>query len=292
MQVFLNGTIQPAAEARVSVFDRGFLFGDGIYEGLRAFDGWVRDLDAHCARMQHGLDEAGIPWDASALGTLSAELLEANGLHNAFLYWQITRGTPPPGEPVRARLPAPGTQPTVFGFCHALPSLDELTEPTVCTARTVIDDRWHRGHVKAISLIANIIAGLEASHGGAGEALLLRDGWLSESCSTNVFVALPETDGSTTLLTPPVGDVSILSGVTREILLRIAPRARVGMVSAEDLARASEVFLVGTMTTVKSVVSIDGRPVGDGTPGPIARETLSLYQAYLASQVRQVASTR
>lgn len=287
MLVSLNGQIVPAAQATVSVFDRGFLFGDGIYEGLRAFDGWVRHLDDHCARMQQGLDEAGIAWDASALHGLCEELLVANGLENAFLYWQITRGTPGPGMPVRARLPEPGMAPTVFGFCVPLPGVEGFVEPTTCTARTVADERWRRGHVKTTSLMANIMAALEAAGGGADEALLVRDGWLSESCATNVFVALPDDDGRPTLVTPPTGDVSILSGVTRRVLLEILPEVGVRMISEEELRRADEIFLVGTMTTVRSVLRLDGRPVGTGGVGPVARGVLARYADHLRSRLAE-----
>lgn len=287
MRVSLNGQIVPAADATVSVFDRGFLFGDGIYEGLRAFDGWVRHLDDHCARMQGGLDEAGIDWDTSALHGLCEGLLEANGLRDAFLYWQVTRGTPGPGQPVRARLPEPDMAPTVFGYCVPLPGVDGFTEPTECSARTVRDDRWHKGHVKTISLMANIMAALEAAEGGADEALLVRDGWLSESCSTNVFIAGRDDAGRPTLVTPPTGDVSILSGVTRRMLLEILPEAQVRMVSEEELHRADEIFLVGTVTTVRSVLTLDGRPVGTGGVGPVAREVLARYADHLRVQLAE-----
>lgn len=287
MLVSLNGQIVPAADATVSVFDRGFLFGDGIYEGLRAFDGWVRHLDDHCARMQQGLEEAGIAWDPSALPGLCEDLLEANGLQNAFLYWQITRGTPGPGMPLRARLPEPDMAPTVFGFCMPLPGVEGFVEPTTCTARTVTDDRWQKGHVKTISLMANIMAALDAAEGGADEALLVRDGWLSESCATNVFVVLPDDDGRPTLVTPPTGDVSILSGVTRRVLLELLPEAQVRMISEEELHRAEEIFLVGTITTVRSVLMLNGRPVGTGSVGPVAREVLARYADHLRSQLAE-----
>lgn len=286
MLVFLNGQFVPAERAQVSVFDRGFLFGDGIYEGLRAFDGWVRHLDDHCARMQQGLDEAGIAWDATALHELSRNLLQANDLRDAFLYWQVTRGTPRPGDPVRARLAEPGIEPTIFGFCLPQPGVEGLVEPSVCGAQTINDFRWQRGHVKTISLMANIMAAMEAADAGADEALLVRDGWLSESCATNVVVAFPDSSGGTTLATPPLGDVSILSGVTRKALLRLMPEIEVRMISEDDLSRASEIFLTGTLTTVRSVTRLNGEPVGDGAIGPCAREVLRRYVDHIREELR------
>ncbi len=281
MLVHLNGSLVPASEAKVSVFDRGFIFGDGVYEGLRAFGGWVRNLGDHCARMREGLREARIDWDPAALGELCTELLAANGLRDAFLYWQITRGTPGPRDPVRARLPAPGTRPTVFGYCVPLPGVDELVEPTRCSAVTLADRRWERGHVKAISLLANVMAAMEADRAGGEEAVLVREGMVSESCATNVFALVRNDRGGRELVTPPVGEVPILAGVTRKILLEVAPGARVRSISVEELRGAEEIFLTGTITTIKSVVRLDGEPVGTGEPGPAARDALDRYTAYV-----------
>lgn len=288
MRVHLNGQIVPATDAKVSVFDRGFLFGDGIYEGLRAFGGWVRNLDDHVERMQSGLDEAGIGWDARRLHGLCPPLLEANGLGDAFLYWQITRGTPRPGQPVRARLAEPDIEPTVFGYCLPMPGVDALREPTVCRGATVPDTRWHKGHVKSVSLMANVMAAMAATDSSGEEAIMVRDGRVSESCATNIFVVVRTPDGPR-LRTPPLDDVSILPGVTRKIILGLFPEAEVRSVSERDLHEASEVFLTGTMTTVKSVVVLDGRRVGDGVPGPVARGVLDRYTAYLREHAASTA---
>lgn len=285
MLVHLNGKILPGAEARVSVFDRGFIFGDGVYEGIRAFGGWVRNVEDHAERMRAGLREARIEWDPVALGGLCTDLLDANGLRDAFLYWQITRGAPGPSDPVRARLPSPGMRPTVFGYCAPLPGVDELIEPTRCSAATVPDTRWAKGHVKSISLIANVMAAMEADGSGAEEAVLVRDGMVSESCATNVFAVVPDGRGGRELVTPPVGEVPILAGVTRKILLGIMPRVRVRSLPVEELRAAEEIFLTGTITTIKSVVRLDGRPVGTGRPGPVARDALDRYAAYVRERV-------
>ena len=290
MLVHLNGSILPADEARISVFDRGFLFGDAVYEGLRAFSGWVRNLDDHAARMQQGLDEAGIRWHARALHDLCGPLLDANALRDAFLYWQITRGTPKPGQPVRARLAEADIEPTVFGYCIPQPGVDALTEPTTCSAVTLPDLRWHRGHVKSTAMLANIITAQTAIEAGSDEAIMLREGFVSESCSTNVF-AVVRTVRGVELCTPPVEEMSILPGVTRQIILDLCPEARIAPVSAAQLAKAEEIFLTGTLTTVKSVVQLDGRPVGAGTPGPVARRVLDRYTDSLRKQIATNAST-
>jgi D-alanine transaminase len=285
MLVHLNGAILPAADAKISVFDRGFIFGDGIYEGIRAFDGWVRNLDDHIARMRQGLGEARIAWDPEALHELCPRLLEANRLRDAFFYWQVTRGTPRPGEPVRARLASPAMEPSVFGYCVPQPRVEELVEPGRCEAATVADERWRKGHVKSISMLANVMAAMDADAAGAEEAILVRDGLVSESCATNVFVVAPDGRGGKELATPPIGDVSILAGVTRKILLELLPQTRVRSISVEELRGAEEVFLTGTITTIKSVVTLDGRPVGGGGPGPVARDVLARYARYVRAQI-------
>jgi D-alanine transaminase len=285
MLVHLNGKILPASEARVSVFDRGFIFGDGVYEGIRAFGGWVRNVEDHAERMRLGLREARIEWDPGALGRLCVELLGANELNDGFLYWQITRGAPGPNDPVRARLPSPGMRPTVFGYCVPLPGVDELLEPTRCSGATVPDVRWEKGHVKAISLIANVMAAMEADRSGGDEAVLVRDGRVSESCATNVFAVVPDGAGGREIVTPPVGETPILAGVTRKILLSLMPEIRVRSIEAEELREAEEIFLTGTITTIKSVVRLDGRPVGTGRPGPVARDALDRYTGYVRERV-------
>ncbi len=292
MLVSLNGQLVPAARAHVSVFDRGFLFGDGVYEGIRVFDGWIRHLDDHCARLQQGLDETGIAWDAANLRDLCPALLEANELRDAFLYWQITRGTPKPDHPLRARIPEADIEPTVFGYCLPMPGVASLVKPTECSACTIRDDRWQKGHIKSVSLMANIIAAMDATSAGADEPLFLRDGMLSESSSTNVLVALPTTDGRTTLVTPPVGDVSILSGVTRKVLLEICPEVEVRMVAEAELYRASEIFLVGTMTTVRSVTTLNREPVGTGSIGPVAQRVLDRYTDHIRTQLARRGTPR
>lgn len=138
VQVYLNGEILPAHQARIGVFDRGFLFGDGVYEGLRAFDGCLMSPDRHTARFAEGLREARIDWNGSGLEQMSRRLLEASGLRDAFVYWQVTRGAPAEGQPVRSRV-ATGLEPTVFGYASKLPGLTDYPEPPRVRSRVVED---------------------------------------------------------------------------------------------------------------------------------------------------------
>ena len=276
MLVHLNGSIVPDAEAAVSPFDRGFLFGDGVYEGLRVFGGRLRRIDSHVRRLRDGLRRAGIDWDADKLPELTARLLESNDLTDAFVYWQVTRGAPSPGDPVRTRLPERPMTPTVFGFARPAPALDQCGEPGTISAATTRDRRWREGTLKSISLLGNILAALDAQSSGADDAVMVRNGLVAEATSSNI-VLVHSNDGRPEICTPNLESAPILDGVTRRCVLALCPEIVERPVAAEELATADELMLVGTLTVVTSIVSLDGRPVGDGSPGPQTRQILSRY---------------
>jgi D-alanine transaminase len=277
MLVYLNGSLVPAEQATVSTFDRGFIFGDGIYEGLRAFGGRIRALDHHVARLAGGLHEIRLAWDATQLRQIVPALLDANQLDDAFIYLQVTRGTPGPGQARRARVPDGPLAPTVFAFCVPAPTLEQSLEPAGKSAMTAEDFRWQRGHIKSISLGASVMAALMADEHREDDVIFVRDGLVGEGTSTNVVVSL---DGH--LVTPALDSVSILSGVTRALTLSGRSGIEARPVTVAELRRADEVMLVGTLTMVASVVRLDGAPVGDGCVGPAACD---LAQA-LAAQIR------
>ncbi len=271
MLVHLNGVLVTRAEARIDPFDRGFVFGDGVYEGLRAFRGQVRAIDRHVNRLRESLQSARIDFDPSLLGRLCEDLLRANKLDNAFLYWQFTRGTPGVGQPVRGRVPEGPMAPTIFGYALERPSLEKCSEPGTTTAALVEDFRWHRGKVKAISLLGNVMAAMEAREQGAEDAIFVRDGLVGEATATNVFVVLPGDRGESQIITPSLDRVSILAGVTRGLLLEHCGEIVERPVHAEELPNATEILLCGTNTMIASVLRLDGRPVGRGEIGPVAR---------------------
>lgn len=271
MLVHLNGSLVSRSDARIDPFDRGFVFGDGVYEGLRAFRGQVRSIERHVARLRESLRAARIDFDANRLGRMSEELLRANSLDNAFLYWQFTRGVPGPGQPVRGRVPEGPMSPTVFGYALERPALERCAEPGTTNAATVEDFRWHRGRVKAISLLGNVMAAMEARERGAEDAIFVRDGLVGEATATNVMVVLPDGAGAGQIVTPSLDRVSILAGVTRDLLLENCPEIIVQPVHANELSRASEILLCGTNTMIASVLTLNGVPVGRGEIGPVAR---------------------
>lgn len=278
MIVHLNDRLVPLEEASINPFDRGFIFGDGVYEGLRSFDGAVVAMRPHIDRMRNGLREARIDWDPDLLIDWTDALLDANGLRDAFIYWQVTRGSPGPGDPVRDRIPPESMRPTVFGYCSPMVGLDAYEKgPPTCRAVTAPDLRWHRGHLKSISLHGSVLAAIEAGAHDAQDAIQMRDGLVTEACASNVILALPDGKGGSRLVTPSLESVSILAGVTRLLLLDADSAIEQRAVRAEELLEASEIMLCGTTVMVTSVVELDGRPVGDGRPGPAAQRLLASF---------------
>lgn len=287
MIVHLNGRLLPAPEARVSVFDRGFVFGDSVYEGLRSFEGRIVALERHAARMRSALAEARIEWDPGRLGTLSDELLAANAMGDAFVYWQITRGTPTPGQPVRSRTPAGPIPPTVFGYCSPQPPMAKFEEgPPTVAAAVRPDTRWTRGHLKSCSLMGNVLASIESVEAGAQETILVRDGLVAEASASNVLLALPASGGGVEIATPSLDGVSILGGITRALLIDEFHEIVCRAVRVEELFRASEILVCGSTSMVTSVVLLDGRPVGEGRAGPVARRLLAGLVAAIRRELR------
>ncbi len=273
MIVYLNGVYLEKAAARVSVDDRGFLFGDGVYEVTRAVRGQLFAHDRHLRRLERGLRELELPWPegftAADVTPVSERLLQENGLTDgeATVYLQVTRGGE--GVPRQHVFPPPGTPPTIFAAASRFPSREDLRSRGAA-AITVPDVRWGRCDLKTIQLLPNVLAKQRAEAAGAYDALLVRDGFVMEGAQSNAFIVL---DG--VVRTHPTGP-RILSGITRDIVLEIATELglplREEAVRATDLSRATELFFTGTTTDVMPVVRLDGKPVGTGRPGPIAAQ--------------------
>lgn len=292
MIIHLNGQLIPASEARISPFDRGFVFGEGVYEGLRSFRHRTVAMQRHIDRMNGGLRECRIDWDAAALPALTGALLAANSMPDAFIYWQVTRGCPAPGQPVRTRTPSGPESPTVFGYCTAQPPIESYSSPPTITAVLRPDTRWLRGHLKSISLLGNVLAAIEAKEAGAQDAILTRDGLVTEGTATNVILAIPRGDGTTELATPSLDSVSILAGVTRALEMDYGPGLVSRPIRVEELFKATEIMLVGSTSMVTSVVELDGHPVGSGKPGPAANALLRSLVQTIKSELGLTASTR
>lgn len=281
MLVHLDGVIVPLAQARISPEDRGFLFADGLYEALLARRGQPLLWAEHEARLRHGLAALRLPLaDPGALRGVVVELLAANRLAagEAVVYLQVTRGAAPRGH----AFPEPPPRPTVYAAVK--PREPHPTERLArgVAAITVPDDRWARCDVKSTALVANVLAQQAAKEAGAHEALFVRDGIALEGSHSNLFVV--HRDGR--LVTCPASS-HILAGVTRHEVLAIARGLGVAVEEAavplRDLREAAEVFVTGTTTEVLAVTAVDGRPVGEGRPGPVTRRLREAYLERLAT---------
>lgn len=275
--VYLNGEFLPSERAMVSVDDRGFLFGDGIYEVWRVVEGRLFARELHQQRLERGLAELklGTPDETrpDAVLALARRLLAENGLETgqATVYMEVTRGVAPRTH----YFPPAGTRPTVYAFAKRfVPPEEQRRDGVACI--TVPDVRWLRCDVKTVQLLPNVLANQQAKAAGAFEALFVRDGVLTEGTHANAFAVV---NGE--LRTHPLGPL-ILPGVTRDVVLELARALGVAVreepVTVAELSRVDELFVTGTTTDVTPVVRLDGRAVGSGAPGPIARK---LYAALL-----------
>lgn len=271
----LDGALVPTSAARVSPLDRGFLFGDGIYEVLPCYDGRPFRLQAHFDRFQAGLDALGIanPYPPARWAGLIEELIVANGRGDMGIYLEVTRGA----GLGRDFLPQPGIHPTVFGFCWRLAEVrPELLERGI-SAATLEDIRWLRCDIKSIALLGPVMLRMEAERRGADEAILVREGRVAEGSSSAVFVV---NDGRIT--TPPASHERLPS-VTRlvvgDVLVALGLPLGVREIHWDELSTADEIWLASSTREVMPVTRLDGRALGTGRAGPIWRRIFDEYQA-------------
>ncbi len=273
--VYFDGRYMAKGEVRVSPEDRGFLLGDGIYEVAAAYDGRFVALDRHMDRLRRSLKESRIDVSvADPLETVFQELLERNGFAEsgkAMVYLQVTRGVAPRSH----AFPKTACRPTVYAYAAPFPDMGDL--PSGVGAITRPDLRWSRCDIKVISLIANVLANQEAKEAGAFEAILVRDGFALEGTHTSFFTVK---DG--VVRTAPLSNF-ILPGITREIVIEAIHRDGITLleepVRDEELALIDELFITGTTTEVVPIVRLDGKPVGDGFPGPMTVRIQQLYRS-------------
>jgi D-alanine transaminase len=283
MKVYLNGDFIPAAEARIPVDDRGFLFADGVYEVIRVYEGRPFLMDAHMKRLRTGLGALRIHASGvEKLPLVAEQLLDENALRagDATIYVQVTRGSAPRAH----AFPKPAVAPTVYVAAKPFRQHDANVFAEGVAALTVPDNRWARCDIKSISLLPNVMANQLAKEAGAFEAIFVRDGVLIEGSHSNLFGVL---DGE--LVTYPACNY-ILAGITRDLVIDIARgldiRVREGAMQWERLAEISELFLSGTTTEVMPVTRLDGKPVGSGEPGPITRRLITAFR----ERVRELAA--
>lgn len=273
--VYLNGKFLPIEQASVSVMDRGFIFGDGVYEVIPAYGGRLFRLGQHLERLARSLGEIRLnnPLSSENWRQCLQELVVRNGGGDQSVYVQITRGAAP-----RDHAFPKDVQPTVYAASSPLKPLPaDLAEYGVA-AITLQDIRWQRCDIKAITLLANILLRQQAIDQGAVEAILVRDGKVSEGAASNLFIVK-----NGVLVTPPKGPY-LLPGITRDLILELAAAHgiahREAAISTEDLISAEEVWLTSSTREILPVTRLDQRAVGGGKPGPLWRRLMALYQDY------------
>ncbi len=274
MLVYLDGEYLPLERARVSVLDRGFLFGDGVYEVIPAYGGHPFRLREHLQRLDRSLRAIRMepPLEHRQWEEIFQRLLAQGGDTDQQLYLQVTRGS---YDKRLHAIPAE-VHPTLFVMASPLTPRDpELVERGMSVI-TLEDLRWQRCDIKAITLLANILAQQEAREAGAQEAILVRDGLATEGTASNFFLVK---EGL--ILTPPKS-AHLLPGITRDLVLELAREAglpcREREIPVEELAEADELWVTSSTKEVMPVTRLDGRPVGKGRPGPMWQEMDALYR--------------
>ncbi len=271
--VYLNGEFKPIQAAHISVLDRGFLFGDGVYEVIPVYGGRLFRLEQHLQRLEQSLAAVRItnPYALDAWHTLLSELVQRNGSGDQSLYLQLTRGVAP------RNLAFPiDTPPTVFAMSspvHARSGAEQGVDAIV-----VEDSRWLHCDIKAITLLPAVLMRQRAVDHGAAEAIMLRDGLLTEGAACNVFIVR-----NGVAITPPHSE-RLLPGITRDLVVELCHRHAVPCeernVSEAELRSADEVWLTSSPSGVLPVNHLDGATVGHGEPGPLWRTVSELYRQY------------
>lgn len=273
--VYLNGEYLPVERAQVSVMDRGFLFGDGVYEVVPVFGGRCFRVAEHLSRLEHSLCETGIPQPLTQAEWLRVfeTLIAAHGGGDQAIYLQVTRGVAPVRE---HKFPEPCT-PTVFAMTRVLAAVPEQA-PAPIAALTVDDIRWDRCDIKSISLLGSVLMTQQALDAGAREAILLRDGLVLEGASSNVFAVA---DG--VLYTAPK-DHHILAGITRDLIVELVQQHglafREQALPAAQLSSASEIWISSSTREMVAVTQLNGQPVGSGRVGPVYRQVWQWYRTF------------
>jgi D-alanine transaminase len=273
--VYVNGSFEPEEDAKISIFDRGFLFGDAVYEVTAVLDGRLVDFDEHLARLDRSLGEIEIPrpMPDEGLREVHETLIAENRVDEGIVYLEISRG---PAE--RDFAYPPTSFPTVVAFTQSRPVVDHPQAELGVSVITIPDIRWKRRDIKSTSMLAQVMGKQEAKRQGAYEAWMVEDGAVTEGTSSSAFIV--DEDG--VLRTQPLGP-HILPGVTRRAILRLAREDGVFIAerpfSVEEAYSAREALMTAASAFVLPIVTIDGRTIGTGEPGPIARAFRAHYIA-------------
>ena len=277
--VFLNGKFMPLADAHISPLDRGFIFGDGVYEVIPFYAGRALRLGEHLKRLQRSLDELEIsnPYTAAQWEAHIGGLVAKNDGGNIAVYIQITRGVAK-----RDFAPPKGITQTVFMMANPLPTPKREIYEQGISAVSLDDNRWLRCHIKATALLGAVMLKHTSNSEGADEAVLFRDGYLTESSASNIAAVK-----NGVILCPPLDNL-ILPGITYELMIELAKKAglplEIRKVSRREVKNADELWIMSSTKEVVAITTLDGKPVGHGLnagkPGPMFWQMYELFQAY------------
>lgn len=281
--VHLNGQFCPLEHASVSVMDRGFLFGDGVYEVVPVYDRKPFRLAEHLQRLADSLDKVRItnPHSQDEWRDLVLEMIARNDAEDQSIYIQLTRGA----APVRNHaFPEPTVAPTVFMMSEPLPMPTEAQLKQGVTAVSATDIRWQRCDIKGSSLLANCLLKQQATDNAAAETVLFRDGFLTEGAASNIFVVHQGT------ILAPQKNHHMLSGITYDVVLELAAEHGIPFsvldITEEQTRSADELWLSSSTKEILAIVTLDGQPIGNGQPGPIYQHMSALYQHFKRAVMR------
>jgi D-alanine transaminase len=283
--IYLNGEWMPIEQARIPVLDRGFIFGDGVYEVIPSYSGHPFRLREHLVRLQSSLDGVRIvnPYTHDQWDALVREIVSKNPWEDQGVYLQVTRGVAP-----RDHAFPKGVKPTVFMMSNPLVTPPQSLREQGVAAVTVTDNRWLRCDIKSVSLLANCLLRQAAVDAGAVESVLLREGMLTEGSASNIFVVK-----NGVIITPPKTNF-ILPGITYDVVIELARADRLPLeirqVSEAEVRAADELWLTSSTKEVLPISTLDGKPVGSGKPGPLAARMNQLYQEYKRTVMRAPAN--
>ncbi len=271
---YVNGSFVPLSEAKVSILDRGFLFADGIYEVSAVLDGKLVDNDSHLARLKRSVREIALPLPESLerIIEIQKELIARNRLENGLVYIEVTRGA----DTGRDFAFPKGVKPTMIMFTSVKDIVNAESARKGIGVITVPDIRWARRDIKSVALLAQVLAKQAAAEAGAGEAWMIEDGRVTEGGSSSAFI-LTQDD---VIVTRQNGS-EILPGCTRKAVVKLAEERQLRVeerpFSIEEALKAKEAFITSASSFVQPVVSIDGKTVGGGKPGPMATRLREIY---------------
>ncbi|MFT4151657.1 MAG: D-amino-acid transaminase [Paracoccaceae bacterium] len=272
--VYLNGEYLPEAQARISIFDRGFVFADAVYEVTSVIDGKLMDFDGHFARLERSLSELDMqhPVTKDQLLAIHRELLARNNLTEGMVYLQISRGNPGDRDFL---FPADDVAPTVVLFTQAAGLVASPKAASGIKVISIPDIRWGRRDIKTVQLLYPSMGKMMAKKAGVDDAWFVQDGFVTEGTANNAYIV----KGGKIITRALSND--ILHGITRAALLKYAAEAQMEVVernfTVEEAQGADEAFITGASTFVTPVVEIDGAKVGAGVPGKVATRLREIY---------------